>query len=190
FFPGGESEIVVWQVTSQIIEGNTNTTDNTGNTGNTNNSSAPNTPSRVVFQNGDPGSCDPQEIVGGSYWTNPLDDNYTITRGFTSYHPAIDLATPIGTPVKAANSGRVIFSGLNSWGYGYMLALVHGTTISIYAHLNVNPYVSCGDDVVAGQVIGVSGNSGNSQGPHLHFEICATRNCNTIKEDPAIHITF
>ncbi|MDX2074789.1 MAG: LysM peptidoglycan-binding domain-containing M23 family metallopeptidase [bacterium] len=182
FFPGGEGEQVVWQVTIEIIEGDTSNTDNT------NNSSAPPAPSKVVFQNGEQGSCPPQEIVGGSYWSNPLDGGYTITRGYTSWHSGIDLATPIGTPVKAANSGRVIFSGWNSFGFGYMVALVHGpTTITIYAHL-LEPNVICGQDVVAGQVIGTSGNSGNSSGPHLHFEIRGTSN--NVSQDPSSIITF
>ncbi|MCL4252725.1 MAG: M23 family metallopeptidase, partial [Anaerolineae bacterium] len=93
------------------------------------------------------------------------------------------------TPVKAANSGRVIFSGRHSMeGYGYMIAVVHGPTITIYAHLS-EYYTNCGDDVVAGQVIGAVGNSGNSSGPHLHFEVRATRERGKT-QDPAGIITF
>ncbi|MCU0482411.1 MAG: peptidoglycan DD-metalloendopeptidase family protein [Anaerolineae bacterium] len=169
FFPGGEAEQIVWQVAVEIIQG-----EPTGGSG-TGNASAPPPPPRVVFQNGEQGSCPPQEIVGGAYWVNPLSGGYVITRGYTSWHPGIDLATPVGTPVKAANSGRVIFSGWNSFGYGYMVALVHGPTITIYAHLS-EYYTNCGQDVVAGQVIGASGNTGNSSGPHLHFEIRGTNN--------------
>jgi len=181
FFPGGEAEQIVWQVAVEIIQG-----DATSNGGTTNSSAPPPTP-KVIFQNGEQGSCPAQEIVGGAYWVNPLDGGYVITRGYASYHPGIDLATPVGTPVKAANSGRVIFSGWNSFGYGYMIALVHGPTITIYAHLS-EFYTNCGDDVVAGQVIGATGNTGNSSGPHLHFEIRGTTNNAT--QDPAGIIAF
>lgn len=181
FFPGGQAEQIVWQLAVEIIQGEA-----TGSSG-TGNASAPPPPPRVVFQNGEQGSCPPQEIVGGAYWVNPLDGGYVITRGYASYHPGIDLATPVGTQVKAANSGRVIFSGWNSFGYGNMIAIVHGPTITIYAHLSAF-YTNCGQDVVAGQVIGASGNTGNSSGPHLHFEIRGTNNNAT--QDPAGIIAF
>jgi murein DD-endopeptidase MepM/ murein hydrolase activator NlpD len=180
FFPGGQAEEIVWQVAVEIIESTSGTTT-------TNNPSAPPPTPRVSFQQGERGSCPAQEIVGGAYWVNPLSGGYTITRGYASWHPGIDLAAPVGTPVKAANSGRVIFSGWNSFGYGYMIALVHGPTITIYAHLS-EYYTNCGQDVVAGQVIGAVGNTGNSSGPHLHFEIRGTRNNAT--QDPAGIISF
>jgi len=183
FFPGGQAEMVVWQVAIEVISGASDTSTSANN-----NSSAPPPVDRVVFDQGYPGSCAPQDIVGGAYWVNPLDSGYVITRGYTSYHPAIDLAAPVGTPVRAANSGRVIFSGRHSMeGYGYMIAVVHGPTITIYAHLS-EYYTNCGDDVVAGQVIGAVGNSGNSSGPHLHFEIRGTRN--NVTQDPAGIIAF
>jgi murein DD-endopeptidase MepM/ murein hydrolase activator NlpD len=118
---------------------------------------------------------------------NPLDGGYVITRGFASWHAGIDLAAPVGTQVKAANGGRVIFSGWDSFGYGYMIAIVHGPTITLYAHLS-EYYTNCGQDVVAGQVIGAVGNTGNSSGPHLHFEIRGTSSNQT--QDPAGIISF
>lgn len=180
FFPGGQAEEIVWQVAVEVIEGGAGTTTSS-------NPSAPPPPPRVSFQQGERGSCPPQEIVGGAYWVNPLSGGYTITRGYASWHPGIDLAAPVGTPVRAANSGRVIFSGWNSFGYGYMIAIVHGPTISIYGHLS-EYYTNCGQDVVAGQVIGAVGNTGNSSGPHLHFEIRGTRNNAT--QDPASILSF
>lgn len=180
FFPAGQAEEIVWQVAVEIIEGTSGTT-------NANNPSAPPPTPRVSFQQGEQGSCSPQEIVGGAFWVNPLNGGYTITRGYASWHPGIDLAAPVGTPVKAANSGRVIFSGWNSFGYGYMIAVVHGPTITLYAHLS-EYYTNCGQDVVAGQVIGAVGNTGNSSGPHLHFEIRGTRTNAT--DDPAGYIAF
>lgn len=184
FFPGGEAEQVVWQVAIQIISGNSTNSDNP------NAPAVSSAPDKVLFQQFQQGSCPAQEIVGGTFWTKPLDGGYTITRGYSSYHPGIDLAVPVGTPVKAANGGRVIFAGWDSTGYGYMVAVIHGLTISIYGHLNESGvYVACGDDVVAGQVIGASGNTGNSSGPHLHFEIRNTRNINAT-QDPAGIMSF
>ncbi|MDX2074788.1 MAG: peptidoglycan DD-metalloendopeptidase family protein [bacterium] len=179
FFPGGQAEEIVWQAAIEI----------TGETGDTSNPSAPPAPPKIAFQNGERGSCPAQEIVGGSFWVNPLDGGYTITRGFASYHTAIDLAAPVGTPVKAANGGRVIFSGWNSFGYGYMIAIIHGPNMTVYAHLS-EYYTNCGQDVVAGQVIGAVGNSGNSSGPHLHFEIRSRSGGTYGAQDPSYTISF
>jgi len=70
----------------------------------------------------------------------------------------------------AAGGGTVIFKGWSTWGYGYTVVIAHGGTLSIYGHLN-GAFVGCGETVTAGQNIAVSGNSGRSSGPHLHFEI-------------------
>ena len=64
----------------------------------------------------------------------------------------------------------VIFSGWNSFGYGYTIVLSHGPFTTVYGHLS-RIDVRCRQSVGAGQVIGALGNSGNSTGPHLHFEI-------------------
>ncbi len=124
----------------------------------------------ITFAPGDPGSCGRVANPGGSGgWTRPI-GNYTWMRGFTSFHTGIDLAAPIGTPVQAAQGGTVIFAGWNNWGYGYTVVLAHGPFTTIYAHLSsIN--VGCGQSVSGGQTIAGTGNSGNSSGPHLHFEI-------------------
>lgn len=168
FIPGGEAEEVVWVANIEV-------SDSEGNTSSGNNSSSGNTepqgPPTVSFARGESGSCGSQVISGGTIWGNPLArGSYTITRGYSSYHSGIDLAAPIGTPVYAANGGRVIFAGWNSWGYGYMIAVIHGPNMTVYAHLS-EIYVSCGQDVATGTIIGGVGNTGNSSGPHLHFEI-------------------
>lgn len=126
--------------------------------------------SQISFAAGDPGSCGlVNNPGGGAAWVQPI-NSYTWIRGFASWHPAVDLAANEGTPVYAANGGRVIFAGWNNWGYGYTVVLAHGPFTTIYAHLgNIN--VRCGQDVASGQQIAGSGNSGNSSGPHLHFEI-------------------
>ena len=85
-------------------------------------------------------------------------------------HNGIDIAIVTGTPVKAAADGKVIYSGVNG-GYGIMVIIDHGNGVETrYAHHSRN-VVKVGDSVHRGQVIAYSGNTGNSTGPHLHFEI-------------------
>lgn len=139
----------------------------------------------ITFAPGDPGSCGRvPNTGGGAFWQNPM-SNYTWMRGFTSFHTGVDLAASEGTPVMAANSGRVIFAGWNSWGYGYTVVLAHGPFTTLYGHLS-NIYVGCGQDVSAGTTIAATGNTGNSSGPHLHFEI----RFNDQPQDPTISIAF
>lgn len=123
----------------------------------------------VSFAPGDPGSCGRVANTSGTFWASPI-SSYTFTRGFTSWHTGVDLAAQPGTPVKAANGGVVIFAGWNNWGYGNTIVLSHGPFTTLYGHLSsIN--VGCAQVVSAGQVIGAVGNTGNSSGPHLHFEI-------------------
>ncbi|MGQ9851051.1 MAG: peptidoglycan DD-metalloendopeptidase family protein [Aggregatilineaceae bacterium] len=125
----------------------------------------------AAFAIGDPGSCGKQVVSGGSPPVSPpLYARYRITQDFSWNHGGIDLAVPPGTPVFAAGGGTVIFSGMSTWGYGYTVVIAHGSTLSLYGHLN-GAFVSCGQTVTAGQNIAVTGNSGRSSGPHLHFEI-------------------
>lgn len=96
-----------------------------------------------------------------------------ITQYLSSYHPAVDFGAPSGTRVKAALSGCVAYAARGGWngGYGNMISISHGGGIStLYAHLSVE-YVKTGDCVEQGDTIGLSGNSGRSTGPHLHFEL-------------------
>ena len=125
----------------------------------------------AAFAIGDPGSCGKQVVSGGSPPVSPpIYARYRITQDFSWNHGGIDLAVPPGTPVFAAGGGTVIFSGMSTWGYGYTVVIAHGSTLSLYGHLN-GAFVSCGETVTAGQNIAVTGNSGRSSGPHLHFEI-------------------
>lgn len=125
----------------------------------------------ALFAVGDPGSCGVQVVSGGSPPVNPpIYRNYRITQDYAWTHGGIDLAVPEGTPVFAAGGGTVIFKGWSTWGYGYTVVIAHGGTLSIYGHLN-GAFVGCGEVVTPGQNIAVTGNSGRSSGPHLHFEI-------------------
>jgi peptidase M23-like protein/LysM domain-containing protein len=126
----------------------------------------------MTFAPGQSGSCGNVAPAGGAYWTNPL-PNGTWVRGFYAGHSGLDLAAPTGTPVYAANSGYVLFSGFSRWGYGEAVVLEHGGVLStLYGHMSTRA-VRCGEFVVAGQVLGYVGNTGNSSGPHLHFEMRA-----------------
>ncbi|MBC8100071.1 MAG: peptidoglycan DD-metalloendopeptidase family protein [Armatimonadetes bacterium] len=123
----------------------------------------------VAFDPSSPGSCAAQSpgVAGG--WQAPL-GFYTFMRGFSSYHTGIDLAASNGTPVQAANSGTVIFAGWSNYGYGIAVVISHGAFSTLYGHLS-SENVGCGQIVGGGQTIGAVGTTGNSSGPHLHFEI-------------------
>jgi peptidoglycan DL-endopeptidase CwlO len=84
-------------------------------------------------------------------------------------HAGIDIPLPEGTGLRAADSGRVVVAGPMG-GYGNYICIQHGGSLSTcYGHLS-SIGVSVGQSVSQGQVIGASGNTGNSTGPHLHFE--------------------
>ncbi|MDW8068217.1 MAG: M23 family metallopeptidase [Anaerolineae bacterium] len=94
-----------------------------------------------------------------------------ITQRYWYGHRAIDIGVPIGTAVHAADSGFVSFAGWTDIGYGYLVVIDHANGFATYyAHLS-NFYVVAGQKVERGQVIGATGNTGWSTGPHLHFEI-------------------
>ncbi|MEV5444404.1 M23 family metallopeptidase [Streptomyces sp. NPDC052644] len=119
-------------------------------------------------------------------WVKPV-NGYTLTASYNqggamwaSKHSGQDFAVPVGTPVKATHSGIVVKAGPNGGGdgpaYGNAIVIKHSNgTYSQYAHLSkIN--VKIGSKVKTGQNIARSGNTGNSSGPHLHFEIRTTPN--------------
>lgn len=86
-------------------------------------------------------------------------------------HPGVDIGGAEGNPIYATDSGVVVFAGWSSYGYGYMIVIDHGNGWqSAYAHLSAVG-VSCGQSVFQGGHIGALGNTGNSSGAHLHFEL-------------------
>jgi murein DD-endopeptidase MepM/ murein hydrolase activator NlpD len=90
--------------------------------------------------------------------------------GVPRFHEGIDIAVAYGQDVKAAAEGTVAFAGLLN-GYGRTVVVDHGGGRQTrYAHLS-EARVNGGDVVTEGQVVGKSGNSGRSTGPHLHFEV-------------------
>ncbi|MCJ0905292.1 M23 family metallopeptidase [Rhodococcus sp. ARC_M6] len=129
-------------------------------------------------------------ISSGS--VNPLSSNSntvqpvsgTLTSDFGSrwgaHHGGLDIAAPIGTPVRAAASGKVIDAGPAS-GFGLWVRVQHDDgAVTTYGHVN-DYQVNVGERVNAGQQIATVGNRGQSTGPHLHFEVAE----NGAKVDPA-----
>jgi murein DD-endopeptidase MepM/ murein hydrolase activator NlpD len=96
--------------------------------------------------------------------------DHVMGGGGTQFHAGIDVSIPTGTPVQAAQEGIVVFAGYNG-AYGKAVKLDHPNGFStLYAH-NSRILVHVGQTVKAGQVICLSGSTGRSTGPHLHFEV-------------------
>lgn len=94
-----------------------------------------------------------------------------VTQYYWQRHPGMDLAAVVGTPVYAADSGFVDQVGWDSTGYGNMILLNHGNGFATrYGHLSAFNVVA-GQSVKKGDLIGRIGSTGNSTGPHLHFEV-------------------
>ncbi|MBN1220642.1 MAG: peptidoglycan DD-metalloendopeptidase family protein [Anaerolineae bacterium] len=95
----------------------------------------------------------------------------SITQGYWGGHRGLDIAAWLGAPIAASDSGHVVAAGWDDTGYGYFVAIDHGNGFqTLYAHLQAY-YVEPGDDVAKGETIAEMGSTGNSTGPHLHFEI-------------------
>ena len=96
--------------------------------------------------------------------TNPVSGRFLM-------HTGIDIAAEMGTTVLAPADGRVISAGWNDGGYGNMIILDHGGAMSsLYGHLS-QIFVGADQEIKKGQAIGAVGSTGNSTGPHLHFEV-------------------
>ncbi|SCL40991.1 Murein DD-endopeptidase MepM and murein hydrolase activator NlpD, contain LysM domain [Micromonospora pallida] len=107
-------------------------------------------------------------------WVNPM-PNAPVTscygQRWGTLHAGIDLALPSGTPVRAAAAGTVVKAGDVGDGYGISIFVDHGNGyLTQYAHLSAT-VVSVGAKVSAGTTIGKEGSTGDSTGPHLHFEV-------------------
>ncbi len=113
--------------------------------------------------------------IDSSLESNQVSGRMPVTGGYISQdyhagHNGMDFAVVEGTPVRATMSGNVVFSGWNDQGYGNLVIVENGARRSYYAHLSELP-VEQGEWVRQGDVIGLSGNTGNSTGPHLHYEV-------------------
>ncbi len=109
---------------------------------------------------------------------------YVLTQNYWAGHRGIDMANNVGTPIYASDNGYVSFAGWSTVGYGNLIIVNHNNGFStIYAHLS-RFYVVQGQPVARGQTIGAMGNTGNSTGPHLHFEI----RLNNVTVNPFIYL--
>ena len=136
----------------------------------------------------------PRTNIDGVIW--PLPPEYTritshygwrILRGQRNWHGGMDIGVPVGQPVFSVLNGEVVHAGW-AGAYGYLVIVSHGdygngNVTTYYAHL-ANTRAKKGQKVEAGDVIGLSGNTGNSTGPHLHFEY----RVNNEKLDPAKYL--
>jgi murein DD-endopeptidase MepM/ murein hydrolase activator NlpD len=120
-----------------------------------------------------PGTCTGQYngTPGTDAWVWPTSNHDLSGYDFGPTHPAIDIHAYIGQPIYAAQAGVVVFSGWSDRGYGNLVIIDHlNHWHTFYAHLSQYNVV-CGQQVYAGTIVGLGGSTGNSTGPHLHFEM-------------------
>ena len=121
-----------------------------------------------------PGAC-PGGYTGGALGSGsfiwPANAHYLSGNNYWAGHLGIDIAAGTGDPIYASDSGVVVFAGWSNWGYGNMIAIDHGNGWqTLYAHLS-QWNMSCGQSAYQGNLVGLAGSTGNSSGPHLHFEM-------------------
>ena len=112
-------------------------------------------------------------FIGSGTFVWPTTERYLSGFDYSpqTNHRGIDIAGSLGNPVYAVDAGVVVYSNWNENGYGNLIVIDHGNGWqSVYAHLD-NYLKYCGDNVDQGEQIGFLGTTGNSTGPHLHFEL-------------------
>ena len=106
-----------------------------------------------------------QSFGPSTYWFEPPYGNYP------HFHTGIDMVEPFGSPVFAADDGVVALVGSSSSGYGNYVVVAHaGGFDTLYGHLST-ALVKVGQSITQGTAVGLEGSTGNSTGPHLHFEL-------------------
>lgn len=133
-----------------------------------------------------PGSCGAiyEGAIGTGSFVWPTTEHLISGYHFSAIHPAIDIGGQIGNAVYAADSGVIVYAGWSNYGYGNLIVIDHGNGWqTAYAHLSaIN--VICGQSVSRGIMIGAVGSTGNSTGPHLHFEM----SINGVKVNPLDYV--
>lgn len=110
---------------------------------------------------------DSAEALGLFHWPA----SGVLTQGYWYGHRAIDIGAAVGTAIRASDNGFISFAGWTDIGYGYLVVVEHRNGYqTYYAHLS-DIFVREGEAVSGAQVIGAVGSTGNSTGPHLHYEI-------------------
>ena len=123
-----------------------------------------------------PGRCKPIDTgpIGYGVFVWPTTEHRISGYNFSpaTNHWGIDIAGKLGNPIFSIEAGVVVYAGKNAWGYGNLIIIDHGDGWqSLYGHLSAFN-VQCGDYIThPGQVIGWIGSTGQSTGPHLHFEM-------------------
>ena len=109
-------------------------------------------------------------------YRQPFSGEWPITQYYgetitSNFHTGIDYGCPVGTPIFASENGVVRYAGFDKTGYGNCVIIEHDAFhATLYAHLVTIRTTAVGRKVTQGEIIGYSGNTGNSTGPHLHFE--------------------
>ena len=117
------------------------------------------------------GFCSPIGSGWESRVTSEFGNRIDPITGERKGHTGMDLAVPTGTPIRAALGGTVTVSKYNAGGYGYYVMIDHGNGLStLYGHCS-KLLARVGQTVRAGDIIALSGSTGRSTGPHLHFEV-------------------
>ncbi len=112
----------------------------------------------------------PLSNYGGGRFAWPVPGGY-VSQNFSYGHPALDIAAPYGTPIRAAAAGVVTFAGWRGNGGGYQVWISHGSGLfTTYNHMS-SVAVSAGTSVGRGATIGRVGATGAATGPHCHFEV-------------------
>ena len=146
--PGGHRELTSWQVPTINRSDKATTVTNYGQC---------------------PGGYSGAVGTGNCVW--PANSHSLSGYDYTPIHHGLDIRAHLGDPIYAADSGVIVYAGPNSFGYGNLLVIDHGNGWqSVYGHLS-QWNVNCGQSVLQGNLIGLAGSTGNSSGPHLHFEI-------------------
>jgi murein DD-endopeptidase MepM/ murein hydrolase activator NlpD len=96
--------------------------------------------------------------------------NGPLTQNFHPGHNGLDFGVVVGTQARATMDGKVVSAGWNNQGYGNLVIVENGPYKTYYAHLSEIP-VQEGQTVKAGEVVGLTGNTGHSTGPHIHYEV-------------------
>lgn len=111
--------------------------------------------------------------VGSGTFVWPSDNHWISGYKYSpsTNHPAIDIGGHLGDPIYASDNGVIVYAGWNNYGYGNVVVIDHGNGWqTLYAHQSALN-VACGQSVYQGGIIGWFGSTGNSSGPHLHFEM-------------------
>ena len=156
-------------LSSSLLGSSSTSTDTTSSASNTSSSQTASTAKTALASTAAPDQTSEDSSDTSTPEGTPV-DNVIITQYCNANHVAIDFGVSVGTELKATMDGTVTYAGWNDEGYGNLVVIQNGPYKVYYGHLSEIP-VEVGQTVSKGDVIGLSGNTGNSTGPHLHYEV-------------------